>query len=106
MFKKIATIFVCLKIATMFACLRIATTFACLRIATIFACFRCVLNWFGDWSNGALFQVGKEFTNKMDLEKGSVSFVLCAMSTVMSEFVKVDLRLISDSIKIEILLQQ
>ncbi|KAK6191509.1 hypothetical protein SNE40_003176 [Patella caerulea] len=32
---------------------------------------RCVLNWFGDWSNGALFQVGKEFTNKVDLEKGN-----------------------------------
>ncbi|XP_052105179.1 cytoplasmic dynein 1 heavy chain 1-like isoform X5 [Mytilus californianus] len=30
---------------------------------------RCVLNWFGDWSNGALYQVGKEFTNKVDLEK-------------------------------------
>ncbi|KAK3093975.1 hypothetical protein FSP39_022394 [Pinctada imbricata] len=31
---------------------------------------RCVLNWFGDWSNGALYQVGREFTNKVDLEKG------------------------------------
>lgn len=35
--------------------------------------FRCVLNWFGDWSTGALYQVGREFTNKMDLEKGNVS---------------------------------
>lgn len=34
---------------------------------------RCVLNWFGDWSTGALYQVGKEFTNKIDLEKGQVS---------------------------------
>ena len=30
---------------------------------------RCVLNWFGDWSNDALYQVGKEFTIKVDLEK-------------------------------------
>ncbi|KAM9149649.1 LOW QUALITY PROTEIN: cytoplasmic dynein 1 heavy chain 1-like [Pangshura tecta] len=30
---------------------------------------RCVLNWFGDWSTKALYQVGKEFTSKMDLEK-------------------------------------
>ena len=44
------------------------------RAATSPALFnRCVLNWFGDWSNGALFQVGKEFTNKMDLEKPNVS---------------------------------
>lgn len=30
---------------------------------------RCVLNWFGDWSHHAYFQVGKEFTIKIDLEK-------------------------------------
>ena len=36
---------------------------------------RCVLNWFGDWSTGALYQVGKEFTNKVDLERGDVSTV-------------------------------
>ena len=30
---------------------------------------RCVLNWFGDWGLSALFQVGKEFTLKMDLER-------------------------------------
>ncbi|RUS77140.1 hypothetical protein EGW08_015096 [Elysia chlorotica] len=42
------------------------------RAATSPALFnRCVLNWFGDWSKGALFQVGKEFTNKVDLEKGA-----------------------------------
>ncbi|EUB63753.1 Cytoplasmic dynein 1 heavy chain [Echinococcus granulosus] len=29
---------------------------------------RCVLNWFGDWSLEAYFQVGKEFTEKLDLE--------------------------------------
>ncbi|XP_050499617.1 dynein heavy chain, cytoplasmic isoform X4 [Diabrotica virgifera virgifera] len=42
------------------------------RAATSPALFnRCVLNWFGDWSDGALFQVGKEFTNRLDLEKQS-----------------------------------
>ena len=30
---------------------------------------RCVLNWFGDWSDSAFFQVGKEFTNRIDLER-------------------------------------
>jgi dynein heavy chain 1 len=40
------------------------------RAATSPALFnRCVLNWFGDWSDGALFQVGKEFTNRVDLDK-------------------------------------
>ncbi|KAL1257320.1 hypothetical protein QQF64_010564 [Cirrhinus molitorella] len=40
------------------------------RAATSPALFnRCVLNWFGDWSTEALYQVGKEFTSKMDLEK-------------------------------------
>ena len=34
---------------------------------------RCVLNWFGDWSNGALYHVGKEFTNKIDLDRPNVS---------------------------------
>ena len=34
---------------------------------------RCVLNWFGDWSNDALFQVGREFTIKVDLERTSWS---------------------------------
>uniref|UniRef100_A0A5K3FEA9 Dynein heavy chain, cytoplasmic n=2 Tax=Mesocestoides corti TaxID=53468 RepID=A0A5K3FEA9_MESCO len=29
---------------------------------------RCVLNWFGDWSLEAYFQVGKEFTDKLDME--------------------------------------
>lgn len=40
------------------------------RAATSPALFnRCVLNWFGDWSDSALFQVGREFTIKVDLEK-------------------------------------
>ncbi|KAL3321193.1 Cytoplasmic dynein 1 heavy chain 1 [Cichlidogyrus casuarinus] len=30
---------------------------------------RCVLNWFGDWSLKAYYQVGWEFTNKLDLER-------------------------------------
>ncbi|CAH3116472.1 unnamed protein product [Pocillopora meandrina] len=42
------------------------------RAATSPALFnRCVLNWFGDWSTGALYQVGKEFTSKIDLEKSN-----------------------------------
>ncbi|XP_055846761.1 dynein heavy chain, cytoplasmic isoform X3 [Episyrphus balteatus] len=44
------------------------------RAATSPALFnRCVLNWFGDWSDSALFQVGKEFTTRVDLEKPSWS---------------------------------
>ncbi|KZF19340.1 dynein heavy chain [Xylona heveae TC161] len=30
---------------------------------------RCVLNWFGDWSDQALFQVGSELTQSIDLDK-------------------------------------
>ena len=30
---------------------------------------RCVLNWFGDWSDQALFQVGSELTHSVDLDK-------------------------------------
>lgn len=30
---------------------------------------RCVLNWFGDWSDQALFQVGTELTQSLDLDK-------------------------------------
>jgi len=33
---------------------------------------RCVLNWFGDWSTGAFYQVAREFTNKIDLENSNV----------------------------------
>ncbi|CAI8017799.1 Cytoplasmic dynein 1 heavy chain 1, partial [Geodia barretti] len=40
------------------------------RAATSPALFnRCVLNWFGDWSTGALYQVGYEFTNRVDLDR-------------------------------------
>jgi dynein heavy chain 1 len=40
------------------------------RAATSPALFnRCVLNWFGDWADTALYQVGKEFTLKVDLDK-------------------------------------
>ncbi|XP_063712959.1 cytoplasmic dynein 1 heavy chain 1-like isoform X4 [Symsagittifera roscoffensis] len=39
------------------------------RAATSPALFnRCVLNWFGDWSLSAYFQVGKEFTIKVDID--------------------------------------
>ncbi|KAI0014906.1 cytoplasmic dynein heavy chain [Xylariomycetidae sp. FL0641] len=30
---------------------------------------RCVLNWFGDWSDQALFQVANELTSSIDLDK-------------------------------------
>ena len=33
----------------------------------------CVLNWFSDWSTDALYQVGYEFTNKVDLDKSDIS---------------------------------
>ena len=40
------------------------------RAATSPALFnRCVLNWFGDWSDSALFHVGKEFTTKLDIDR-------------------------------------
>jgi dynein heavy chain 1 len=32
---------------------------------------RCVLNWFGDWSDQALFQVGTELTQSVDLERAN-----------------------------------
>lgn len=39
------------------------------RAATSPALFnRCVLDWFGEWSDEALFQVGEEFTLKSDLD--------------------------------------
>lgn len=39
------------------------------RAATSPALFnRCVLDWFGDWSDQALFQVGYEFTQTLDLD--------------------------------------
>lgn len=41
------------------------------RAATSPALFnRCVLDWFGEWSDEALFQVGEEFTLKSDLDDG------------------------------------
>ncbi|KAH6659609.1 dynein heavy chain [Truncatella angustata] len=40
------------------------------RAATSPALFnRCVLNWMGDWSDEAFFQVGKELTTSVDLDK-------------------------------------
>ncbi|GAA6059654.1 hypothetical protein JCM10212_004157 [Sporobolomyces blumeae] len=39
------------------------------RAATSPALFnRCVLDWFGDWSDQAFYQVGLEFTNSLDLD--------------------------------------
>lgn len=42
------------------------------RAATSPALFnRCVLDWFGDWSDQAFYQVGMEFTNTLDLDAAS-----------------------------------
>jgi dynein heavy chain 1, cytosolic len=42
------------------------------RAATSPALFnRCVLDWFGEWSDEALFQVGEEFTRQVDLDSTS-----------------------------------
>ncbi|WVQ93134.1 hypothetical protein IAU59_000198 [Kwoniella sp. CBS 9459] len=42
------------------------------RAATSPALFnRCVLDWFGDWSDQALYQVGLEFTQTLDLDAAS-----------------------------------
>ncbi|KAJ3019014.1 UNVERIFIED_CONTAM: hypothetical protein HDU68_010891 [Siphonaria sp. JEL0065] len=44
------------------------------RAATSPALFnRCVLDWFGDWSEQAFYQVGKEFTNTLDLDDTNYS---------------------------------
>ena len=32
---------------------------------------RCVLNWFGDWSDQAFYQVGTELTQSLDLDKNT-----------------------------------
>lgn len=32
---------------------------------------RCVLNWFGDWSDQAFFQVGMELTQSLDLDRAT-----------------------------------
>ncbi len=32
---------------------------------------RCVLNWFGDWSDQALFQVGSELTQSVDIDRAN-----------------------------------
>lgn len=47
------------------------------RAATSPALFnRCVLDWFGEWSAEALFQVGSEFTRNLDLENPSYPFFI------------------------------
>ena len=47
----------------------------------------CVLNWFSDWSTDALYQVGYEFTNKVDLDKSDVSVkCTCTFTTFNFEF--------------------
>ncbi|KAB8342928.1 hypothetical protein FH972_022525 [Carpinus fangiana] len=34
---------------------------------------RCVLNWFGDWSDQAFFQVGSALTHQLDLDRSNYS---------------------------------
>ncbi|KAJ1659203.1 dynein heavy chain [Dispira simplex] len=58
------------------------------RAATSPALFnRCVLDWFGDWSDQAFFQVGKEFTHTLDLDLPSYvppsDFPLCYRELVL-----------------------
>ncbi|WVR09001.1 hypothetical protein IAU60_006061 [Kwoniella sp. DSM 27419] len=44
------------------------------RAATSPALFnRCVLDWFGDWTDQALYQVGSEFTQTLDLDIATYS---------------------------------
>ncbi|TFY78308.1 hypothetical protein EWM64_g5702 [Hericium alpestre] len=44
------------------------------RAATSPALFnRCVLDWFGDWSDQAFYQVGMEFTHTLDLDLSTYS---------------------------------
>jgi dynein heavy chain 1 len=37
-------------------------------VSRVLCLFRSVLNWFGDWSDDALFQVGKELTHALDID--------------------------------------
>jgi dynein heavy chain 1 len=37
---------------------------------------RCVLNWFGDWSKPAYYQVSKEFTAHIDMEALNVNILI------------------------------
>ncbi|KAG9509180.1 Dynein heavy chain, cytoplasmic, partial [Fragariocoptes setiger] len=30
---------------------------------------RCVVNWFGDWTDEALYQVGRQFTSRLDIDR-------------------------------------
>ena len=48
---------------------------AFLSTVCLFVC-RCVLNWFGDWSTNAFYQVGMEFTSKLDIDRSDVSLLL------------------------------
>ena len=48
---------------------RISQLYLILQALNLKFVSRCVLNWFGDWSNSALYQVAHEFTIKVDLER-------------------------------------
>ena len=45
---------------------------------------RCVLNWFGDWSTSAFYQVGLEFTSRLDIDRSDVSQLSTAANLYIS----------------------
>jgi len=65
----------CLLLLRPWKCFSAGWSVACGVFAVFEASFggfnRCVLDWFGDWSNGALYSVGQEFTVKIDLDKAN-----------------------------------
>jgi dynein heavy chain 1 len=67
---------------------------------------RCVLNWMGDWDQQALYRVGKEFVNKLDLcvpytrpAKYVVSFPQFSESDPLSDAVVDCMMMIHASVK-------
>ncbi|KAJ6144523.1 hypothetical protein N7470_008418 [Penicillium chermesinum] len=48
---------------------------------------RCVLNWMGDWSDQALFQVGSELTQSVDLDKPNFVAPTASRDTVVNSMV-------------------
>lgn len=65
------------------------------RAATSPALFnRCVLNWFGDWSDEALFQVGTEFTSKVDLERTQVIYFFKTACVILKVVLEIKLAIL------------
>jgi dynein heavy chain 1 len=60
------------------------------RAATSPALFnRCVLNWFGDWSAHAYYEVGREFTLRIDLERHGAHGHVGHREAVVDAFVQI-----------------